>query len=405
MASCDILAHFQKQLAPMLSLLPEEIHKVGARIPIPSFDVHQIRGLIDAAAPILQDDCKPVLDLPLPAWVIGDIHGNFHDLLRILSMIGSETSDPIVFLGDYVDRGTYSIEVVITLLMLKCLYPHQYFLIRGNHEFATVNGEYGFKEEIDTRYPGTDLWNAFNSLFSLFPFATVLGKSIVSLHGGIGPQVHSLTTIRNLNMPVLSFEGSDIVDAIVWSDPTAETSGFVTSARGCGYAFGAVSLVEFLKESGCKMLIRAHQCLQYGIETFAYGHGLTVFSSSNYAGRGNSAAFVFVRADFSIEHRILEPLPGVIPRQQARYNSVTPTTQGVFGPRTKLALARMVPITKSKGIFPTMSYRFKPGPGALIRKISLRELGVGCYSARPESSSLSILCSAQAETQTVGPRS
>jgi hypothetical protein len=158
--------HFLKRFSPLLRLYPEEIHWVGSRIPIPRFDAAQILALLEMTMPVFSQNPVAVLDLPLDAWVIGDIHGNFHDLLRILARIGAHPKHPVVFLGDYVDRGDYSVEVVLLLFTLKVNFPEEFFFIRGNHEFAKLNEEYGFKDECESRYPGSGIWERVNAIFA-----------------------------------------------------------------------------------------------------------------------------------------------------------------------------------------------------------------------------------------------
>ena len=88
-----------------------------------------------------------ILDLDGDVIVAGDIHGSLHDLLRIINY-NNVNHNKIVFLGDYVDRGNFSLECITLLFALKVLFPKNYYLIRGNHEFDSICSQYGFKEEI-----------------------------------------------------------------------------------------------------------------------------------------------------------------------------------------------------------------------------------------------------------------
>jgi protein phosphatase len=250
---------------------------------------------------------------------VGDIHGNFHDLLRILATIGNLEQNPVLFLGDYVDRGSYSIDVVLLLLTLKCRHPHKVFLLRGNHEFSSLNAQYGFKEECDARFPETTIYDHFNSVFDYLPFACVLGGNTICIHGGIGPETVSVSEIRRVTLPYSESAPAGIPAELVWGDPENEPICFVASARGRGYQFGTVALTEFLRISNCSKLIRAHQCVQFGILQFAFNKGVTVFSSSNYMGGGNTAGFLQVSADGSLRPLLLEPLTGIPERQDAEF--------------------------------------------------------------------------------------
>lgn len=141
-----------------------------------------------------------------------------------------------------------------------------------------MNSDYGFKEEVDTRYPESGLWESFNALFELFPLAIVLSQHFVCLHGGIGPSVGSVHHIRKIPFPLAAYGDNNIVSQIVWSDPSDEVEAFVQSARGKGSIFGGTALKQFLNASKCKKLLRAHQCTMYGYEPFAFGQGLTIFN-------------------------------------------------------------------------------------------------------------------------------
>jgi hypothetical protein len=115
----------------------------------------------------------------------------------------------------------------------------------------------------------------------------------------------------------------DIIAQIVWGDPTTSTTGFVASARGNGSMYGDCVLKEFLKRSHCTKLIRAHECVRHGTQKFFYSMGLTVFTSSNYDGKRNSAAFIFIQADGRISVREMEPLTDLVPKAEGTFTEDT----------------------------------------------------------------------------------
>jgi protein phosphatase len=304
-----------------MRLSPEEIHWVGQRIPIPQFSVGQMTALVSTAQSILAQEACAVIDLPMPAWLIGDLHGNFHDLLRALSTIGHFSGEKLIFLGDYVDRGDYSLEVVLLLIALKCQFPRNIYLLRGNHEFAHINGTYGFKQELDQRFPESGLWEQFNALFAYLPIAAVLGFTYVCLHGGIGPTCTTLASIRQIVLPLENAEEGDVVSDVVWSDPDDQLVGFAVSPRGCGSLFGPVVLSAFLREAKAQRLIRAHQCVGAGLERFHRSRGMTIFTTSNYTGKGNSAGFVHIAAQGEVTSHQLRPIPDLVHRADAVFET------------------------------------------------------------------------------------
>jgi protein phosphatase len=308
-----------------MRLSVEEIHWVGQRIPIPGFSVTQMTNLITTAKAILSQEARAVLDLPLPAWIIGDLHGNFHDLLRVLATIGDFSCERLIFLGDYVDRGDYSLEVILLLITLKCQHPRNIYLLRGNHEFAAVNGTYGFKQELDRQYPESNLWELFNDMFNYLPFAAMVGLSYICLHGGIGPSCPNIDAIRQIPIPIdcqwQSHQNGDIVSDIVWSDPEDQLAHFADSQRGRGSLFGSMALNSFLRDSNAAGLIRAHQCVKAGLEPFHHARGMTVFSCSNYSDKGNWAGFMHIAEGGQISSHQLQPLHDVVPRADAHFEA------------------------------------------------------------------------------------
>ena len=248
---------------------------------IPKFPEQTILSLCDEAINKLSEPV-PLVYLPMASVVVGDIHGNIRDLIRILHLFGTPRKVRYCFLGDYVDRGDHSVAVIALLFAYFVRYPANVTMIRGNHEFKHVNETYGFLEDVRDEYGSDRVWRAANDVFARLPFAAVLGNSAFCVHGGLGPSLKDIRQVELLKLPVVSYNGSDIMADLVWSDPESDIKGYRESDRGSGVTFGPDVVREFLKKNRLKLIIRAHQVVQNGVHAFAGHMGVTVFSCSNY---------------------------------------------------------------------------------------------------------------------------
>ena len=130
-----------------------------------------------------------LLNLHPPLYVCGDIHGQLFDLLKLFSVCGGITGSTFLFLGDYVDRGYYSVETVMLLFLYKIKYPDRIYLLRGNHECKSLSRIYGFYEEVERKYGGVSAWKHITDAFCGLPLAAIVGGEILCLHGGLSPQL------------------------------------------------------------------------------------------------------------------------------------------------------------------------------------------------------------------------
>ncbi|MCL4116459.1 UNVERIFIED_CONTAM: hypothetical protein GTU68_000415 [Idotea baltica] len=133
--------------------------------------------------------------------IVGDIHGQYSDLVRLFEKCGFPGDVNYLFLGDYVDRGKKSIEVICLLMAYKIKHPENFFLLRGNHESASINRIYGFYDECKRRY-NLKLWKIFSDVFNSMPVAAIIDEKILCMHGGLSPKLDKLEQIIHLPRPM-----------------------------------------------------------------------------------------------------------------------------------------------------------------------------------------------------------
>ncbi|KAL3208977.1 hypothetical protein MRX96_038458 [Rhipicephalus microplus] len=193
-------------------------------------------------------------------------------------------------LGDYVDRGRHSLETVCLLLCYKIKYPENFFVLRGNHESASINRVYGFYDECKRRY-NVKMWKTFTDLFNCFPVAAIVDEKIFCMHGGLSPDLQTMEQVRRIMRP------TDVPDAgllcdLLWSDPDKDIMGWGESDRGVSFTFGADIVGSFLHKHDLDLICRAHQVVEDGYEFFAKRQLVTIFSAPNYCGTFDNAAAI-----------------------------------------------------------------------------------------------------------------
>ncbi|XP_027362957.1 serine/threonine-protein phosphatase PP1 isozyme 3-like isoform X2 [Abrus precatorius] len=247
-----------------------------------------------------------LLELEAPIKICGDIHGQYSDLLRLFEYGGFPPRSNYLFLGDYVDRGKQSLETICLLLAYKIKYPENFFLLRGNHECASINRIYGFYDECKRRF-NVKLWKVFTDCFNCLPVAALIDERIICMHGGLSPELHSLSQIRTLPRPTEVPETGLLCD-LLWSDPSSDVRGWGENERGVSYTFGADRVTEFLQKHDLDLICRAHQVVEDGYEFFANRQLVTIFSAPNYCEEfDNAGAMMAVGETLVCSFQILKP--------------------------------------------------------------------------------------------------
>jgi len=213
--------------------------------------------------------------------VCGDIHGQYYDLLNIFKINGNPSEEnSYIFNGDFIDRGSFSVEVILTMLAWKVCLPQHFFMSRGNHEAKQLNKMYGFEGEVLAKYDKTS-YDLFSQLFCYLPICHVINKKVMITHGGLFSQDGvKLSQIKGVNR---RREPPDegIMCELLWSDP-CDMNGRHPSKRGVGVQFGPDVAEKFLEENNLKLLVRSHEVKSEGYEYQKGGKVLTVFSAPNY---------------------------------------------------------------------------------------------------------------------------
>jgi serine/threonine-protein phosphatase PP1 catalytic subunit len=245
---------------------------------------------------------------PKPSLVIaGDVHGQYSDLLRIFDRMGHPPKTNYLFMGDYVDRGKKSLETILLLLAYKVKYPENFFLLRGNHECASINRVYGFYDECKRR-ANLKVWKTFTDLFNCLPVAAVVAGKIFCVHGGLSPSLHTMEDILKIKRPT-DVPEFDLLNDLLWSDPSETAQDWEDNERGVSYCFGKSVVQEFLTRNDFDLVCRAHMVVEDGYEFFGNRILVTVFSAPNYCGEfDNNGAVMLVNEDLLCSFEIIQAL-------------------------------------------------------------------------------------------------
>ncbi|XP_061553852.1 serine/threonine-protein phosphatase 2B catalytic subunit gamma isoform-like isoform X1 [Phycodurus eques] len=287
-----------------------------------------LRIIEEGAAILRQEKC--MLDVSAPVTVCGDVHGQFFDLMKLFEVGGSPGSTRYLFLGDYVDRGYFSIEVsasrpparspflshdagvtrrafsrqcVLFLWALKINHPDTLFLLRGNHECRHLTEYFTFKHECKMKYSDR-VYEACMDSFDCLPLAALLNQQFLCVHGGLSPEISSLDDIRKLERFKEPPAFGPMCD-LLWSDPGEDYGAEKNqdhfshnSVRGCSYFYSYAAVCDFLMNNNLLSIIRAHEAQDAGYrmyrksQTTGFPSLITIFSAPNYLDVYNNKAAV-----------------------------------------------------------------------------------------------------------------
>lgn len=285
---------------------------IGAAMNIRSssyeFSVPDAVWLCQTVQPILKAE-PTLLEFSGPVNICGDIHGQFTDLVRALQMGGLPPFAKWLFLGDYVDRGPQSVEVICLIFALKIRYPSQIFLIRGNHETPEMTETFGFAQECLRKLNAT-IWQTFCDVFEYMPLGALISGQYFCVHGGIGPELETLQQIREIKRP-LAIPISGMITDLLWSDPCPDVAEYGQSSRGSTVLWGLEPAKRFMQKNRLKYIVRGHQVALEGYD-YPFPNSksvVTMFTASNYTPDcNNKAAFMAIDQAGKNEIKVLPSL-------------------------------------------------------------------------------------------------
>jgi diadenosine tetraphosphatase ApaH/serine/threonine PP2A family protein phosphatase len=249
-----------------------------------------------------------VQPIPAPVTICGDLHGQFYDLVELFSVGGSVPDTNYLFMGDYIDRGYYSVETVSLLVCLKVRYPQRVHILRGNHESRQITQVYGFYDECLRKYGSATVWRHFTDLFDHLPLSAVVENSVFCLHAGLSPSLDTLDHVRVLDRVAEIPHEGPICD-LMWSDPE-DVTGWGISPRGAGYLFGGDVVQQFNSINNLSLIARAHQLVMEGHKMMFDASLVTIWSAPNYCYRcGNVASILEVDENLGQKFKTFDAAP------------------------------------------------------------------------------------------------
>ncbi|TRY63863.1 hypothetical protein TCAL_04902 [Tigriopus californicus] len=268
---------------------------------------NDLKKLCDVVCDLLLEESN-VQPVSTPVTVCGDIHGQFYDLEELFRCGGPVPDTNYIFMGDFVDRGYYSLETLTRLLTLKAKYPDRITLLRGNHETRQITQVYGFYDECQNKYGNANAWKYCCRVFDLLTVSALIDGQVLCVHGGLSPAIRTLDHIRLIERNQEIPNKGAFCD-LVWSDPE-EVDSWTVSPRGAGWLFGSAVTFDFMQGNDLELICRAHQLVQEGYKYVFNDKLVTVWSAPNYCYRcGNVASILEFQGVQNRSPKIFEAVP------------------------------------------------------------------------------------------------
>lgn len=287
---------FDKDGRPKLEFLKNHLFREGR------LSEEQALRIISKGTDLLRKE-PTLLDVDAPVTVCGDVHGQYYDLMKLFEVGGDPANTRYLFLGDYVDRGYFSIECVLYLWALKSWYPDSVYLLRGNHECRHLTDYFTFKLECRHKY-SLKVYDACMESFCALPLAAVMNKQFLCVHGGLSPELHTLEDLRQLDR-FREPPTHGLMCDLLWADPVEDfgrergSEHFIHNhIRGCSFFFSYAATCAFLDRNNLLSVIRAHEAQDAGYRTYrknkatGFPSVMTIFSAPNYLDAYNNKAAV-----------------------------------------------------------------------------------------------------------------
>lgn len=214
---------------------------------------------------VIHTDAAPIL-------IVADLHGDMKALWSALRKRTDLGCDTVIFLGDYIDRGSESLDVLEKVFSLKIAEPDKIILLRGNHELKETNR---FEKLFEDLEYDEDLFTSINNVFDEMPVSAVISDKVFCVHAGIPGPVKLSEITKKGAYP------------FVWNDPS-EIDGIGESSRGLGMrTFGEDVFDEFLWVNGLERMVRGHSVVEGGFKWWFGGRLLSIDDAVGVVGKDN----------------------------------------------------------------------------------------------------------------------